>query len=141
MSLEGKNSQLIIIIEELKRFELEKIKCIEEKYCKRITELQCELECKEKECCKLSNENDILVKENEDLKWQLKDKDCKLKDANEEICQLKAEIHKLKLDIKCYGSEIEKLKRKLEVRIYTQLLSTVYFTYSIIFVTGSSWRD
>ena len=142
--LQGENSELLKITEELKLMESEKIKCIEEKYCKRIAELQSELERKAQECCKLSNENDALVKENEYLKFELKAKDSELKLANERICQMDAEIRKLELEIKRFVSEIEKWKRKLEVRL--SLLDTFEYNYFFIlnhnyFFTGSSERN
>ena len=125
--LQGENSELLKITEKLKLMESEKIKCIEEKYCKRIAELQSELERKAQEYCKLSNKNDALVKENEYLKFELKAKDSELKLANERICQMEAEIRKLELEIKRFVSEIEKWKRKLEVRISLLILSTLPF--------------
>ena len=140
MCLQVDKEKLLKIIEELKVFECEKIKCIEEKYCKRITELQCELERKEQACCKLSIENDALVKENDYLKCQLKTKDRELERKNEEIRQLKAKNENLDHEIELYKSEIEKWKRKLKVRMNPAFdYSTVYFIKtSIIFVTGSS---
>ena len=115
--LQGENSELLKITEELKLSESEKIKCIEEKYCKRIADLQFELERKEQDCCKLSNQNDALLKENESLKCELKAKDGDLKLANERICQMEVEIRKLELEIKRFISEIGKWKRKFEVCI------------------------
>ena len=117
MCLQGENSELLKITEELKLSESEKIKCIEEKYCKRIADLQFELERKEQDCCKLSNQNDALLKENESLKCELKAKDGDLKLANERICQMEVEIRKLELEIKRFISEIGKWKRKFEVCI------------------------